>query len=154
MFADILSQFRQTSTRRELDQDYRQGDYQPVTLIRFLRSPLPIILLTSTGLIVAGMLIMINLSAHNRQMLENLHEVAKPQTIQTLMEQNQWSIEDRKVLHEQNKRSVEDRKYLYERLEVSEKNQAKTQKALENAQRSFNEARDVLRRLEKSKETP
>lgn len=144
MFADILSQFRQTSMKPSSEQDYLLSE-DPIP------RRLPIVLSLSTAMIVGGMLIMINLSARSRQTLERLETTSKPQTIQKLVEQNQWSIEDRRILHEQNKRSMEDRAYLYERLEASEKTQAKTQNALENAQRSFNEARDVLRRLEQSK---
>ena len=53
-----------------------------------------------------------------------------------------------KLLTEQNERSIADRAHLNDKLREAEQKQAQVQRALENAQRSFNEARDVLRRLE------
>lgn len=149
MLDAVLSRFKQTLMKPESEQDY-PWDLEPPTFTGVAKSPLGIILSLSVSLLIGGLVVMITLSARNRQMLESLQYVATPQNIQTLESQNQWSIEDRRILHEQNQRSIEDRERLNERLAQSEKSQAETKKALENAQRSFNEARDVLRRLEQT----
>ena len=64
-------------------------------------------------------------------------------------------MSDIAILHDQNVKSMNDRASLNEdrvrvdtRLELAEKNQANIQKALENAQRSFNDARSILLRME------
>ncbi len=133
MFDVVLSRFKPMLMKQELDLDYQPE----VTLKTFLASPIPLILVLSVSLIVGGMLVMISQAAKNGRMIEQIRSNAIPQRVNLLTEQNQQLMEDRKRLDG--------------RLETAEKNQAKVQKALENAQRSFNEARDVLRRIEKSK---
>ena len=69
-------------------------------------------------------------------------EVAKIRGhVEVLSDRSEQSVEDRHRLNA-------DRVRLDDRLSSSEKNQANLQHALENAQKSFNEARDVLRRIE------
>ena len=69
-------------------------------------------------------------------------EVAKLRAhVEVIADRSNESRDDRHKLNA-------DRVRLDDRLSASEKNQANLQRTLENAQKSFNEARDVLRRIE------